>query len=70
VPIKSVQPIPCMMFSPPPFLSSKPHQNDQQHVSYRPYISQTTINHTSRIVSLSPTDEVLNWQSKNALAQN
>jgi hypothetical protein len=59
-----------MMFNPSPFLSSEPHKDEQQYQSYWPYISQTTTDHTGRRVLLSLTDEVLNWQSKQALAQN
>jgi hypothetical protein len=58
-PISIPQPIPCMTFN--QFPPTEPYHDDQQHLSFRSFITQTTIDHTGRRVSLSPTDEVLNW---------
>jgi hypothetical protein len=68
-PVQTSSPlIPCMMFT-QIFPQTEPVREPNQPPS-QTFIAQTTIDHMGRRASLSPTEEVLNWQSKNALAQN
>jgi hypothetical protein len=60
--------IPCMMFT-PIFPQTEPVREPNQSPS-QAFVQQTTIDHMGRRTPLSPIEEVLNWQSKNALAQN
>ena len=66
--IPDPSPIPCMMMT--PFPSPDPVQDPQTFKPSRGFISQNTIDHTGRRSSLTQSEEVLNWQSKNALVQN
>jgi hypothetical protein len=59
----SSQPIPCIMFHLPSFPPIEPIRDEHNHQPSRAFIPQTTIDHTGRRLALSPTEEVLNWQS-------
>jgi hypothetical protein len=65
--VHAPQPIPCMMFT-PTFPSTESARGDSTQPSSQAFVSSTSIDHMGRRTPLSPTEEVLNWQSKNALA--
>jgi hypothetical protein len=58
------------MFQPIIFPSLDPTRDDQKHIPFRPFVSQSTMDHTGRRSPLNLTDEVLNWQTQNAPVQN
>ncbi|XP_048230557.1 uncharacterized protein LOC125370129 [Ricinus communis] len=71
-PVKIPKPVavPCFMVNPEEFPPLERKENEQSKAPTRPFIMKDTIQPAGSLAPLSAAEEVLNWQTNNAVAQN
>ncbi|KDP29320.1 hypothetical protein JCGZ_19415 [Jatropha curcas] len=69
-PLPSAAPQACYMLNPKDFPPLETVRDPQSRVTASPYVKQNTMLPTGNLASLSSSEEVLNWQTSNAIVQN
>ncbi|KDP35795.1 hypothetical protein JCGZ_10431 [Jatropha curcas] len=63
-------PLACCMMHPEDFPPLETIHDSTARVTASPYVQQTVIHSSGNLQPLSPSEEVLNWQTSNAVVQN
>ncbi|KDP33111.1 hypothetical protein JCGZ_13555 [Jatropha curcas] len=69
-PAAPTTPLSCCMLQPEDFPPLETVCNSTSRVTASPYVRQTVVHSTGNLQPISPSEEVLNWQTSNVVVQN